>query len=148
MPLNLAIFGSDISEDILEYHPEIDNWAIGGHSLGGAMAAKFVYDHPGVVAGLVLLASYPGSANDLSESTVSVISLYGSKDQLATPKKVQSSTPYLPLDTWLSEIPGANHAQMGWYGIQPGDGKPEISHGDQQKVVVDSLAQFLNQISD
>jgi len=41
MPLSLAVFSPGKAEDVISAFPEINNWAIGGHSLGGAMAANF-----------------------------------------------------------------------------------------------------------
>ena len=35
MPLNLAILNSGEAQKVIEAFPEIDNWAVGGHSLGG-----------------------------------------------------------------------------------------------------------------
>ena len=58
VPFNLAVFDIDAAQAVIDDHPEISAWAIGGHSLGGSMAAQFVDSHPGLVAGLVLWASY------------------------------------------------------------------------------------------
>jgi hypothetical protein len=58
MPLNLAVFGVERAQTVLSAFPEIKHWAIGGHSLGGSMAAQFGSNHPGLVAGLVFWASY------------------------------------------------------------------------------------------
>ena len=54
MPLNLAVFASDAAGDVIAAYPDVSHWAIGGHSLGGAMAARFAYSHPAEVQGLVL----------------------------------------------------------------------------------------------
>ena len=48
---------------VIEDHPEITSWTVGGHSLGGSMAAQYIDSHPGAIDGLVLWASY--SAADL-----------------------------------------------------------------------------------
>jgi pimeloyl-ACP methyl ester carboxylesterase len=37
--------------------PEVQHWAIGGHSLGGSMAARFAFQYPGALQGLVLWAA-------------------------------------------------------------------------------------------
>ena len=39
MPLNLAVFGSNRAAQVISAFPEIGHWAVGGPSLGGAMAA-------------------------------------------------------------------------------------------------------------
>ena len=46
MPFNLAVFGAGRASDVIAAHPEIRHWAIGGHSLGGAMAANYINGHP------------------------------------------------------------------------------------------------------
>ena len=42
MPFNLAVFDMDAAKDIPQMYPEITEWYIGGHSLGGSMAASFI----------------------------------------------------------------------------------------------------------
>lgn len=41
MPFGLAVLAADVADGVIEAHPEIDDWVIGGHSLGGAMAAQY-----------------------------------------------------------------------------------------------------------
>ncbi|MFN8620533.1 MAG: alpha/beta hydrolase [Chloroflexota bacterium] len=55
MPLNLALLGANGADAVIAAYPDIDTWVIGGHSLGGAMAAtNYVDQHPGAVDGLAL----------------------------------------------------------------------------------------------
>ncbi|MDQ3247653.1 MAG: alpha/beta hydrolase, partial [Chloroflexota bacterium] len=42
MPLNLAVFAPNRADQVITAYPAIQRWAIGGHSLGGAMAATYV----------------------------------------------------------------------------------------------------------
>src|SRR5688572_10466678 len=42
VPFNLAIFDTGAAQAVIDDHPEIASWAVGGHSLGGAAAALFV----------------------------------------------------------------------------------------------------------
>jgi hypothetical protein len=136
MPLNLAVFGASSAQDVLAAYPQIQNWAIGGHSLGGAMAANFIKAHPGAVQGLALWAAYPATNDDLSKSGLHVVSIIGSLDGLATGEKIKASRPLLPEDTTWVSITGGNHAQFGWYGDQSGDNAATISRSDQQAQVV------------
>jgi len=146
MPLNLAVLGSGKAEGLIEAHPEIQTWAIGGHSLGGAMAANFVYQHPGSVQGLVLWASYPAASNDLSGSGIHVISIYGSQDGVINQENLAASYQLLPASTRWSIIQGGNHAGFGSYGAQPGDNPAAISPEYQQVQVVDATAFFLESL--
>lgn len=146
MPLNLAVINPNAAAKVIAAHPEIRYWAVGGHSLGGAMAASYVYSHPGTVEGLVLWAAYPASNNDLSSSNVRVISIYGTLDGLATEGKIAASAPLLPPDTLWFQIEGGNHAQFGWYGEQSGDNPAAISRQDQQKQIVQATVAFLESL--
>lgn len=145
MPLNLAVFNPGAAEKVIAVFPEIQHWVVGGHSLGGAMAANYAGNHPEKVQGLVLWASYPASSDDLSSSKLRVVSIFGSLDGLATSEKIEASRPLLPSDTTWISIDGGNHAQFGWYGEQAGDNPAVLSRNDQQaKVLAATLALLEN----
>lgn len=146
MPLNLAVLNPGAATDVIIAHPEIANWSIGGHSLGGAMAANFANKHPDQIQGLALWAAYPASSDDLSNSGLSVISIFGTLDGLATIDKIDLSRSLLPADTiWLS-ITGGNHAQFGWYGDQSGDNPAKISRVTQQDQVISATLALLENL--
>ncbi|MHB1293720.1 MAG: alpha/beta fold hydrolase [Anaerolineae bacterium] len=148
MPLNLAVLGADRAGAVMQAYPLVDAWAVGGHSLGGSMAARYAYGHPDTVDGLVLWASYPADSDDLSGSALSVASIYAENDGLATPAEVDASRPLLPADTRWTLIPGGNHAQFGWYGPQRGDGRASISREAQQAEVVAATRTLLKALRD
>ena len=148
MPLNLAVFAPDRAADVMAAFPEIDCWAVGGHSLGGAMAARFAYQNSGAVQGLVLWAAYPASTDDLSGRTLAVASIYGTHDGLATGDKIAAARPLLPGNTHWVAIEGGNHAQFGWYGPQSGDGNATVSREEQQKQIVAATLALLARLAD
>lgn len=143
MPLNLAFLGINRAEEVITAFPEIESWAVGGHSLGGAMAAEFVSTSPGRVDGLVLWASYPGENNDLSSINLPVLSVIADNDGLATLDDIADSRTRLPAHTTFVEITGGNHAGFGWYGDQNGDGTAAISKTAQQALIVEATVTFL-----
>ena len=57
MPCNLAFLGQNKAEDVMRKY-KYEKWYLGGHSLGGAMAAFYVAKHPDDLDGMVLLAAY------------------------------------------------------------------------------------------
>jgi hypothetical protein len=148
MPLNLAIFGPDRAAEVMVAFPDIGRWAVGGHSLGGAMSARFAYQNSEAVEGLVLWAAYPASMDDLSGYSLRVTSIYGTRDGLATEDKIAASRPLLPLDTSWVAIEGGNHAQFGWYGPQSGDQAATISREEQQKQIVAATLALLSRLGD
>jgi hypothetical protein len=145
MPLHLAVLNSGAAAEVMAAHPEIENWAIGGHSLGGSMAAAFTDQNPDI-DGLVFWAAYPADSNDLSAQEISVSSIYGTSDGLATPEKVLAAKPLLPADTTWVPIAGGNHAQFGWYGVQDGDNPATISREEQQSQIVEATLALLLQL--
>ncbi len=147
MPLNLAVLNADAADDVIGAHPDIDTWAIGGHSLGGAMAAEYVGDHPGSVAGLALWAAYPPGGTDLSRAEVSATSIFGTRDGLTSLDDIDDSRARLPTGTAYVSIEGGNHAQFGSYGPQKGDNPATVTATDQQAQIVEATLQMLEQLT-
>jgi len=143
MPLNFAIFGVNKADEIIAAHPEITLWAVGGHSLGGAMAASYAKKNLSKVKGIIFLASYPASSDDLSKSNLKVSSIFGTLDGLATGAKIDASRPLLPADTAWVAIEGGDHAQFGWYGPQQGDNPATISRPAQTDQIVTAAVNLL-----
>lgn len=148
MPLNLAFFAPGRAAEVMDAFPGIDRWAIGGHSLGGAMSANYANRNPEAVSGLVLWAAYPASSDDLSSRQLAASSIYGTQDGLATLDKINASRPLLPPNTQWTAIEGGNHAQFGWYGPQSGDNEATISREEQQAQIVTATLQLLLELDD
>jgi hypothetical protein len=146
MPLNLAVFGSDQAASVIESYPDIQHWVIGGHSLGGSMAALYADKNREQIDGLELWASYPASSNNLADSTIKVASIYSTLDGLATKDKIDASRQLLPANTTWVSIEGGNHAQFGWYGDQPGDNPATISRQDQQAQIIQATLDLLHSV--
>jgi hypothetical protein len=130
-PIGIAFLATTAFESAQSAYPAVTAWVVGGHSLGGTVAAIDADDHDGdataPVVGLLLYASYP--ATDMSATlTARVLSISGSQDGLATPAKIDAAKPDLPRDATYTVIDGAVHAFFGDYGPQPGDGTPTITH--------------------
>ncbi|MGI3783897.1 MAG: alpha/beta hydrolase [Janthinobacterium lividum] len=120
-PFGFSIVDRGHATKIIENHPEIEHWAIGGHSLGGTVAASFAEDDRRV-EGLLLLASYPSAPVERTDLRTTSVS--GDQDGLVTPADIAKSKANLPAATTYVVVPGASHASFGSYGRQPGDGTP------------------------
>ena len=143
MPFNLAVLDINAADGIQEKHPEIETWYIGGHSLGGSMAASYLADHIDDYDGLILLGSY--STADLSETNLDVLSVYGSEDQVMDRVKYDENKSNLPKDFVEVIIDGGCHAYFGMYGAQEGDGKPTISNEEQIFLTVEHIFKVMEQ---
>ena len=135
--LNLAFFDFRPLSDFTDLAPEVDDWFVGGHSLGGVRACQLAEGSDG----LVLFGSY--CANDLSESGLAALSISASEDGLSTPEKIDESAHLLPADTIFVVIEGGNHAGFGAYGPQPGDGQATIPDADIRAQITEALGPFL-----
>ncbi|TMW70869.1 alpha/beta hydrolase [Alteribacter natronophilus] len=130
MPLNLAIFGRSRADGVMEAFPEVEDWYLGGHSLGGAMGSFYAAGEVDRLAGFIFTGSYPGG--DLSETNLPVLSVYGGRDGLSTPEDIRERRDLLSEDTVYKEIKEGNHANFGTYGAQSGDLKSPLAPEEQQ----------------
>lgn len=141
MRLNLAVLDVNAAAGIPEAFPEVSRWYIGGHSLGGSMAASFAAEHTDVFEGLVLLASY--STEKITG--MDVLSICGSEDRVLNWEKKEAYRGNLPEETVELIIDGGNHALFGSYGLQDGDGQASISAQQQIRQTVAAFLAFLEQ---
>jgi pimeloyl-ACP methyl ester carboxylesterase len=121
-------------------------YIIGGHSQGAKIASQFVYENPDLMKGLFLLGtSHPRDFN-LSNRSIPTIKLYAEFDGLASVSEVMENKNKLPKNTDLIEIKGGNHSQFGYLGKLLTDETPEISLAEQQRLTVEKLTDFFNNI--
>lgn len=144
MPMNLAIFSYNRGEKVIDEYSNIKKWVVGGHSLGGTMAAKFASENS-AVDGVVLLSSYP-IGDELKSMGKEVLSIWGSKDGIVNFEKLIKSKEKLPEDTTYVEIEGANHSQFGDYGEQRGDDTPIINREEQMDIAAKDIIKFMSAI--
>ena len=141
MPGNLAVFDPNAADGIPEQFPQVEHWSLGGHSLGGAMAASYAAGHSGDYEGLILLAAY--STKDLTDSGLSVLSVYGSEDGVLNRDSYEKYRSNLPDDCQEVVLNGGCHAYFGSYGPQKGDGTPSLTNEQQIQATASLIAAFL-----
>ena len=132
MPMNLAVFDINAADKVYEELPEIKNWYLMGHSLGGAMASSYCGKNSEKLAGLILLGAYPVNDADLP-----TLAIYGSEDNGLDIDKVKLADEVVRLE-------GGNHAYFGNYGEQAGDGEATISRDMQQVLTIDQIVWFIS----
>jgi hypothetical protein len=142
--LNMAFFDINAAQPVFAAHPEIQHWAVGGHSLGGVASALFAKDHP-EITGLIFWASYPAD-DSFKNSSIKALSIYGTND-MAGMEKFDETKKLFPPDTQFVVMDGGNHAQFGDYGPQPGDKTATISRAEQQIQIVEASVNFLRELS-
>lgn len=144
MPLRLAVLDSGRAGKIMAAHPEIERWIIGGHSMGGAMAAAWVYKNPGQVKGLFFMASYPSGMHSLKDSELPVAMIYGTHDRITSKSEFDASRDRLPPRTEYAAIDGGDHYQFGSFGNV--EVTATISRDEQQRKTIDTLQSFVNRV--
>ena len=90
--------------EIMETNKSIQNWAVGGHSRGAAIASRFAVLHGGSFDDLILIGtSHPKEDGfDLSNTTLAVTKIYATNDGLASMDEVEANARYLPdTTTWV-----------------------------------------------
>ena len=107
------------------------------------MAAGYAAVHYEDYDGLILLAAY--STKDLSQTTLRVLSVYGSEDGVMNRESYEKNGSNLPADTTEVLLDGGCHAQFGSYGPQDGDGIPTISGEEQVRQTAEAIAAFIGQ---
>lgn len=131
MPFNLAVFDVNAADKIIDQFPEIKNWYIGGHSMGGAMASSYASKHQDKLKGLILLGAYIYGGYPPENA----LTIYGSFNT--------SVAEQINYTENIVVIEGGNHAQFGNYGKQAGDHDATISSEEQQNIAVEAIKEFL-----
>lgn len=140
MPLDLAVAAPNRATQILDSIGERPaRVIIGGHSLGGAMAARYALTNADRLDGLVLMGAFSATSDDLSSFGGEVLVLAAENDGLATLQEVRDGLARLPATSTLEIIPGAVHAFFGRYGPQAGDGLPSVTHAEAEAAIINAL---------
>ena len=142
MPLNLAFTGINRADGIRADYPEIESWVIGGHSLGGAMAAEYAKNNVDSLDGLIMFASYPADNEDFVDFPIPILTIIGSRD----PGAPQQEAFYEAIADSARRfvIEGGNHRQYADYSFQRDDGIATISAAEQQDQIIVATVQFLD----
>ena len=147
MPLRLAVLDRDAAaavRDDATTSGDAGGWWVGGHSLGGAMAASFLAGtDPGTWDGLVLWAAYPADGLLADRDDLAVVSVSGTRDGLTTPAEVEASRDDLPPGTEYRSLDGVNHAQFGAYGDQWGDGEATVGDDVARAMIAEATSAAL-----
>ena len=136
MPFNLALLNQNAADEIINDY-NYTHYYMSGHSLGGVVASQYV-NATNKTDGLILFASYP-----TSEIQKPVLSIYGSEDKVLNMEKYNEAKSLMSNLTEIV-IKGGNHAQIGDYGFQDGDGIAKITPEKQQEKTVNEIIKFVN----
>jgi hypothetical protein len=141
---DLAVTAPNRATILIAKFPNVQRIVIGGHSLGGAMAARYALNNPDKVEGLVLMAAFSAEGDNLSAFMLPTLVLAAEHDGLATLDEVQAGLARLPDDARLDVIEGSVHSFFGRYGPQRGDGIPTVDRAQAEAAIVQALTEFFS----
>ena len=144
MPQRLAVLQPNAADSARANYPEITDWYVGGHSLGGAMAASHASKNESSYKGVALLGAY--STKDLSGTSLAVLSVYGSCDGVMNREKYSTCLKNLPENFTDIIIEGGNHAYFGFYGEQKKDGEATVTPSEQIRITASALYSFMTSV--
>jgi len=142
MPFDLAVLGIDRADAIIAHVGTGVPIVIGGHSLGGAMAADYASRHASQLKGMVLCAAYPASNVTVSASWPA-LSLRAGNDGVAKAADVEGGMTRLPTGSQLVVIDGSVHAFFGRYGPQAGDGVPTVARAAAEQAIINAVTTYV-----
>jgi pimeloyl-ACP methyl ester carboxylesterase len=149
VPLRGALGGADGSEVMeraraaIKLTPQVKRWLVGGHSRGGAIAARFVAENSAAASGLILIGTSHPRDFSLAQAKIPVTKILGTRDGVSEIEKSEKNRHQLPASTRWVLIEGGNHSQFGSYGFQPGDSSATITREQQLNQTVQVVLQAL-----
>lgn len=132
-PFNIAIFANRAVDEIIDTHPHVNHWSLGGHSLGGVVAAynSGFISHEGA---LVLWASYPNKP--VVKKGITMLAIYGELDDRVTKEDIANAEKYYPADAEIAYIQDADHESFGnYYATLPVDITDASEKSEQEEIV-------------
>lgn len=135
VPVSFSFLTPYRADTVLRDFPNITSWIVGGHGIGGQVAAHYAQArrHIGPVDGLALFASAPAPLfTDLSLSGIKAISAWGSLDGIFSRIEWEDGKKMLPPDADFRELQGGNHANWAYLiNPQAGDGAATVTRDAQ-----------------
>lgn len=139
---NLALLDEGCADGVTGQFPDVGEWAVGGHSMGGVAAGDYALRHGGDFALVVFLASYPSA--DLSALDCAALSVVASNDAVLNWERYEEARALLPSGAREVVIEGGVHSYFGDYGAQAGDGAALVSREEQQSLTAEAIADALD----
>ncbi|MSO96814.1 MAG: hypothetical protein EXR11_01145 [Rhodospirillaceae bacterium] len=148
MPFELAILGIERAAEVQAANPDLKNWVIMGHSLGGASASVFANKHGETLDGVVIWDSYPPTFASLADFQKPVWHIHRATPDGAPPESFVKQRGLFPRDSHWVPVPGGIHMNFGSFtgGGYQEDWAPSISRADQHKIVIAATLQALADI--
>ncbi|MBT5891026.1 MAG: hypothetical protein HOH24_05115 [Chromatiales bacterium] len=149
MPFDFSIFAPDIADEVRAAYPEIDQWIISGHSMGGAMAGRYAFLNQDNLAGLVVFDSYPPATHSLADSDLPMLLFERARADGSQDQKFIDNANLYPEGTPKVLIPGGQHMYYGSFdgGSYEEAWEPGIKRSVQQRIVIEAVIEGLDRLT-
>lgn len=137
MPFGLSLLAPDRADSVRAAYPDIQSWTLIGHSLGGAMGARYAFMNPGELAGLILWDSHPAESHSLADQDLKAMHIHRATLEGDPPEKFTAMAYTFPADTQWVPVPGGIHMYFGSFvgGSYNEQWEPKISNAAQIELV-------------
>jgi pimeloyl-ACP methyl ester carboxylesterase len=145
MPFDFAIFAPNAADEVRAAHPEIEQWIIAGHSMGGAMAGVYADNNRDNLAGVIVFDSYPPGSNSLADAELPILLFERARADGSRSQKFIDNAKLYPDSAKLILIPGAQHMYYGSFdgGSYKEEWGPGIERDAMQSIVVKGIQTWL-----
>lgn len=145
MPRYLAVMAPNKADEVMSAFPEVNSWIVVGHSMGGAMAAKYALENPDKVGGVLLWDAYPPRDVDLAQVGFAVGQIYRTDLDGNAPENFVKAAHLLPDSAMLVAILDGEHTYFGDYILAAHRPVPttSLTLDEQLDVVVRATLDFL-----
>lgn len=97
MPFNIPLLRADAANGVQEALPNITNWYMAGHSIGGSVAIDYANDHADAFAGVITLGSVE-STKETKDSLRALSMVFEMDNQMAQKAEIAKQ-----VDAFVSE---------------------------------------------
>jgi len=137
-----AIFDINSAKRIIQEY-NLEKVIVGGHSLGGIAACRFVLNNESKIDGLFLFGSY--CDQDITKFKGQVVSVIGDNDNIINRENYNQAKSNLPMqNTQINEIEGLNHSDFGNYGLQKKDKESLLTETEKIEIIEDNIDKILS----
>lgn len=138
MPFDYSIFAPGRADDVRVAYPDIREWVIAGHSMGGGMASLYAHSRQQGLAGLILWDSHPAESNSFAETEFPIALIHRATPDGTSSQKYLAKKHLFPADSLWVPIPGGNHMNFGSFdgGSYEEEWDASIDHDAQQAIVI------------
>ena len=149
MPFDFSIFAPNAADDVREAFPEIKDWVLAGHSMGGAMAGYYAYHHQDDLAGLIFWDSYPPDSNSLADSDLPVMHIHRAAPDSSAPQMFLDKKALFPTNSTWVPVPGGMHMYFGSFvgGGYVEQQEPAIERDAQLEIVTNATLKAMRSMT-